>query len=132
MGKSPELSKERIFVSEKLWSTFNALVGIHGRLAILVHYGLNDKKNPDWKQDKLMIRFAKYVISDEDWKEIQEMKLSGFRALAERIRQEFLKEAKKTMRGTEQFSETLEDYHGVVTQQEIVAYEERSKRAVCK
>ena len=130
MGNTPRITTERIFVSEKLWKTFGALVGIHARLAILVSQGIANEKNVDWKHDKLMMRLAKSVIQDEEWKEIQNLRLSGFKELTERIRQEFLHEAKRTMRGAEQFGEALGDFHNIVTQQEIVAHEERSERTL--
>ena len=128
LSKSSGTSKERIFVSDKLWKIFNALTGIHVRLAILVSYGIADEKDVNWKNDKLMVRIVEEVIPAADWKLIQQMRLSGFKTLAEMIRQEFLAEARKTMRGTEEFSVALGDFHGIMTQQEMVAQEERAAR----
>ena len=128
MSKNSSMAKERIFVSEKLWKVFNALIGIHTRLAILVSYGIANKKDVDWKNDKLMIRLAEGVIPETDWKVVQGMRLSGFKTLSEMIRQEFLKEARKAMRGSEEFSAALEDFHGIMTQQEMIAQEERAAR----
>lgn len=132
MNKKSGVSKERIFVSEKLWEIFKALVGIHARLGILVSYGITDKKKVDWKNDKLMIGFVEGIIPKTKWKVIQGMKLSGFRTLVELIRYEFLKEARETMRGIKEFSEALGEFHSIVTQQEMIAQEERAVRKNCE
>ena len=126
IDKASDVSKERLFVSKGLWKSFNALVGIYGRLGILVSYGITDNKKVNWKYDKLMIGLIDGIIPEKELKLIQSMKLSGFKAMAETIRQEFLTEARVTMRGTEEFCEALSEFHSIVSQQEMIAQEERA------
>ena len=119
------VKKDRIFVSEKLWRIFHSFIAIHGRLGILVSYGIRDKKDVNWKNDKLMGQNIEGIISPEDWKKIQEMRFSGFNTLVETIRQEFILEARKTMRGTEEFNSALRNFHKIMAQQETLAQENR-------
>ncbi len=121
------VTRERIFVSEKLWKIFNSLVTIHGRLGILVSYGVRDQKDVNWKNDTLMIQVIEGIISSEDWKKIQNMPLSGFNTLAETIRQEFILEARKTMRGADEFNSALGNFREIMAQEEILGQEKRAE-----
>ena len=120
------VTRERIFVSEKLWKIYNSIVAIHGRLGILVSYGIRDKKDLNWKNDTLMVQNIEGIISSEDWKNIQKMTLSGFNTLAEMIRQEFILEARKTMRGAEEFNSAFGNFREIMAQEEILAQEKRA------
>ncbi len=128
LTKPQNVTKERIFVSEKLWKHFTAFRNVHGRLGVLVESSITNNKKFDWKNDNLMKDTVEEIISESEWEMIQGMKLSGFNTMVEKIRYEFLKEARATMRGTEEFSEALGEFHSVVVRQERIAQDERAIR----
>ena len=124
---SASAHNNRIFVSEKLRKLYVALVGIHGRFGILVSKGIRDGMEVDWQNDALFLGLVRDTVPAEKWEVIRKMKFSGFKTLVEVLRLEFIAEARRTMRGTQQFGDALGEFHQIVAQQERKASTERAE-----
>lgn len=112
-----EPDETRVFVSDKLWRTYSALVGVHGRLGFLVSKSMESGEVVDWKKDPHMKRIVSGTLPSESWRQIERLELSGFRAMAGLLEQQFIVEAKKNMRGADEFAEAVAEV-GQITEQE--------------
>ena len=115
------LHETRIFVTDRLWKIHSILINVHGRLGYLVSKGIEEGKPVNWRDDSYMQGLFVDVLELSVWTEIKEMEFSGFRVLIGLLEQEFILEAKKTMRGSEQLAESVTEVSGITEEAEIRA-----------
>ena len=113
-----ELDETRVFVSDKLWRIYSALVGVYGRLGFLVSKSMESGEEAiHWKNDTHMRSIVSGTLASESWGQIKRLESSGFTAMVGLLKQEFTIEAKKTMRGAEELAEAVAEV-GEITEQE--------------
>lgn len=107
------LHETRLFVSEKLLMIYNCMVRVHGRLGFLVSQGIESGRGRTWKSDPVMEEIVLGIIRQEVWEQIKGMKFAGLRALVALLEQEFVLEAKKGMRGFEEFADSVSEVNQI-------------------
>lgn len=113
-----ELDETRVFVSDKLWRIYSTLVGVYGRLGFLLSKSMESGEEAIyWKNDPHMRSIVSGALASESWGQIKRLELSGFTAMVGLLKQEFIVEAKKTMRGAEELAEAVAEV-GEITEQE--------------
>ena len=113
-----ELDEARVFVSEKLWRVYSALVAVYGRLGFLVSKSMESgEETAHWKNDPHMRSIVTGTLANESWSQIKRLELSGFTVMVGLLKQEFVLEAKKTMRGADELAEAVAEV-GEITEQE--------------
>ena len=113
-----ELDETRIFVSDRTWKMYCALVEVYGRLGVLVSTGMESgERAVHWKNDPHMGSIVAGTLVSESWGQIASLELSGFKTMADLLKQEFILEAKKTVRGADELAEAVAEV-GEITEQE--------------
>ena len=128
LGCSPSrLARERLFVTGELWRTYEALIGLHGRLGALACRRMETGDPVSWKNDTHSRKIVEDVVPIDVWNAAKNMQFSGFRGVTGFLRQQFIVEAKRYMGGTEQFAETFREYHRILEEEEMDARERRKQ-----
>ena len=78
-------------------------------------------KAVDWKKDPQLKRIVSGTLPRESWRQIERLESSGFRALAGLLGQQFMVEAKKNMRGADDFAEAVMEVGEITEQEEAMA-----------
>lgn len=111
------LHETRIFVSEKLLRIFNCMVSVHGRLGFMVNQGIESGKGKAWQRDSVMEAIVLGIFPREVWEQVAKMQFGGLRTLIRLLEQQFVMEAKKSMRGFEELADSVSEV-GRITQEE--------------
>lgn len=116
--KRSELDETRVFVSDKTWRMYRVLVSVYGRLGVLVSTSMESGEEAvDWKNDPHMRSIVSGTLASESWDQIKRLELSGFTTMVDLLKQEFILEAKKAMRGADELAEAVAEV-GEITEQE--------------
>ena len=111
----------RVFVSERLFRTFNCMVSVYGRLGFLISQGAESDKGKTWKNDPVMQEIVLGIFPREVWEQAVKMKFSGLRTLVGLLEQQFVLEAKKSMRGFEELADSVSEVSQITQEEEARA-----------
>ena len=116
-----EMDELRPFVTDRLWRIYRALTGVHGRFGFLVSKGIDSGELVSWKNDPHMASIVAGVLPDGDWDQITSLELSGFKAMTALLEQEFILEARRSMRGSDELAETVSEVGQISDEEEAKA-----------
>ena len=111
----------RVFVSERLLSIFNCMISVHGRLGFLISQGVKSGKGKTWKSDPIMKEIVLGIFPREVWEQLVKMKFAGLKALIGLLEQQFVLEAKKSMRGFEELADSVSEVSQITHEEEAKA-----------
>ena len=115
------LDETRVFVSERLFRIFNCMVSVHGRLGFLISQGVESGKGKTWKSDPVMEEIVLGIFPREVWEQVVKMKFAGLKALIGLLEQQFVLEAKKSMRGFEELADSVSEVSQITQEEEARA-----------
>ena len=110
-----------VFVSERLSTIFRCMVRVHGRLGLLISQGIEAGKGKTWKSDPVLQEIVLGIFPREVWDQVAKMKFSGLRALVALLEQQFVLEAKKSMRGFEELAESVSEVSQITHEEGVRA-----------
>ena len=111
----------RVFVSNRLFGIFDCMVSVHGRLGYLVSQGVESGKGKTWKNDPVMEQIVLGTLPREVWEQVAKMKFGGLKALIGLLEQQFVLEAKKSMRGFEELADSVSEVSQITHEEEARA-----------
>jgi len=86
-------SKERPFVSHRLWSVFFVLQAVYGRSALLLTNSYKDRKLVDWREDSGCDQLLRAILSPSIVDEAKARTIGGLRLAIDHLESQFLAEA---------------------------------------
>ena len=114
MDTTPRGQEEsKIFVTDKLWRIYEALIRVYGRLGSLVSQAATKKEEVNWRTDDLMKSIVEEIFPNDAFATIQAQKAS-IQTLVNLLQREFIVEAQKVMQGSELFYETTKEVHQII------------------
>ncbi len=114
MDTTPRVQEElKIFVTDKLWRIYEALIRVYGRLGFLVSQAATKKEKVNWRADGLMKSIIEKIFQVDALAIIQNQNVS-IQTLVYLLHEEFIVEAQKVMQGTELFREKTEEVHEII------------------
>ena len=119
--RANRFDETRVFVSERLSRIFNCMVSVHGRLGFLISQGVESGKGKTWKGDPVMEEIVLGIFPREVWEQVAKMKFAGLRALIGLLEQQFVLEAKKSMRGFEELADSVSEVSQITHEEEARA-----------
>lgn len=92
-GALDAASKERPFVSQRLWSTFFVLQAIYGRSALLLTNSFKERKFVDWREDSGCDQLLSSILPQAVVNEAKSRAFGGLRMCIDHLERQFLAEA---------------------------------------
>jgi hypothetical protein len=86
-------SKERPFVSHRLWSVFFVLQAIYGRAALLLTNSYKARKLEDWREDSGCDQLLRAILLSSIVDEVKNRTIGGLRLAIDHLECQFLTEA---------------------------------------
>jgi hypothetical protein len=86
-------SKERPFVSHRLWSVFYVLQAVYGRNALLITNSYKERKFIDWKNDSGCEQLLSAILPAAVIQEAKKKTIGGLRFVIDHLESQFLAEA---------------------------------------
>jgi hypothetical protein len=86
-------SKERPFVTHRLWSVFFVLQAVYGRAALLLTNSYKDRKLVNWREDSGCEQLLRAILSPSTVDEAKSRTIGGLRLAIDRLENQFLAEA---------------------------------------
>ena len=115
------LHETRIFVSERLFTIYNCMIRVHGRLGFLVSQSMKSGEGRSWRRDPVMEEIVLSIFPREVWEQVARLKFGGLRSLIALLEQQFIVEAKKSMRGFEKLADTVAEVSQITQEEEARA-----------
>lgn len=88
-----DASKERPFVSHRVWSVFFILQALYGRSALLVTNSYKERRLVGWKQDSGCDQLLRAVLPGQIVDHVKGLRFGGLRSAIEQLENQFLAEA---------------------------------------
>lgn len=118
---SNKVHETTIFVSERLTEIFDCMVNVNSRLGFLVSQGNERGEGKTWKVDPIFEELVLRIFPRDVWEKITNMKLAGLKTLVGLLEQQFVLEAKKSMRGFEDLADTVSEVSQIIQEEETRA-----------
>ena len=97
---SSDIRATRPFVSDRIWSLFFVLRGVHLRLLILAGWSVDKQTYLDWRDDKVINQLLCQALSQETIEHGKNRKLGGLGAVIRPgLENEFMAEARRVLEG---------------------------------
>jgi hypothetical protein len=88
-----EATKERPFVTYRLWSIFFVLQGLYGRAALLLTNSYRAQRFHNWREDNGCDQLLRATLPTEVVDQVKRKEIGGLQIAIERIENQFLTEA---------------------------------------
>jgi hypothetical protein len=88
-----EATKERPFVTHRLWSIFCVVQGIYGRAALMLTNSYKEGKFVNWREDSGCEQLLRAVLPARAIEQAKEREIGGLRIAIDYLESEFLAEA---------------------------------------
>jgi hypothetical protein len=92
-GALDDASKERPFVSHRLWSVFFVLQAVYGRSALLLTNSYKFRKLEDWREDSVSDQLLRAILPPSIVDEAKARTIGGLRMTIDNLESRFLAEA---------------------------------------
>ena len=117
---------EIIYVSARLWLTYQTLYQTQNRIAGLIHKMLEQGEYVDWRKDDLIIKAATALLSKEEFKRLTHTSRPD--VLINSLRAQFIEEARRVVRGTNEWESVDEIFKRLMSLQNTDATVIRARK----
>jgi hypothetical protein len=88
-----DASRERPFVSQRLWSVFFVLQAMYGRSALLIANSYKERRLVDWREDSGCEQLLRAILPEKAIAHAKELEIGGLRTSIDYLESQFLAEA---------------------------------------
>jgi hypothetical protein len=88
-----EATKERPFVTQRLWSVFFVLQGIYGRTALLLTNSYKEGRLVNWRDDSGCDQLLRAILPVQTVEHVKKLEIGGLRTAIDYLESRFLAEA---------------------------------------